>query len=92
MSSSNQQQSLSINPHSSSSNYPTIDPNDVVPPIETWTYVPVASPPLTEAPPTFAATTMPPESNPYVSPAPLPKSELLSFYFLVCVCVLAVRL
>lgn len=44
--------------------YPKIDPNDVAPP-------PSQSVP-TESRATDAATTMPTESNPYVSPAPVP--------------------
>uniref|UniRef100_A0A7C9CWN0 GRAM domain-containing protein n=1 Tax=Opuntia streptacantha TaxID=393608 RepID=A0A7C9CWN0_OPUST len=43
--------------------YPKLDPNDLAPPPD-----PLLSQPR-------AATTMPPESNPYVSPAPAPKSS-----------------
>jgi len=64
--------------------YPKLDPNDVAPP------PPVA----TESRATDAATTMPAESNPYVSPAPVPapasaKSNFSLFHLLysfrVCV-------
>ncbi|KAL6984039.1 Cleavage polyadenylation factor subunit fip1 [Sarracenia purpurea var. burkii] len=75
--------------------YPKLDPNDVVPPAEDWTSVPVgsgtpsapehqssnprASSP--EGPPSIgrnSATTMPPESNPYVDPSPVPASSMKS--------------
>ncbi|XP_059636457.1 GEM-like protein 1 [Cornus florida] len=72
--------------------YPKLDPNDVAPPPENWTSVPVESPPTQQpqhipsnpgAPPHEAAapiagnaaTTMPADSNPYVSPAPVPTSS-----------------
>uniref|UniRef100_A0A5B6YSE4 Putative GEM-like 1 n=1 Tax=Davidia involucrata TaxID=16924 RepID=A0A5B6YSE4_DAVIN len=68
-------------------------PNDVAPPAENWTSVPVDShpPPQPEHPPINprasaleapapiagnTATTMPPESNPYVSPSPVPASSV----------------
>ncbi|TXG52706.1 hypothetical protein EZV62_021875 [Acer yangbiense] len=51
--------------------YPTIDPKDVAPPPENWASVPVGPAPINES----AATTMPPESNPYVSPSPAPQSS-----------------
>lgn len=44
--------------------YPKLDPNDVAPP---------PPPVATESRATDAATTMPAESNPYVSPAPVPE-------------------
>uniref|UniRef100_A0A2P2JT66 FH INTERACTING protein 1 n=1 Tax=Rhizophora mucronata TaxID=61149 RepID=A0A2P2JT66_RHIMU len=57
--------------------YPKLDPNDVAPPPESWSNVPVgpqqSQPSIHQGPspiPGSAATTMPPESNPYVSPAP----------------------
>ncbi|WOH02689.1 hypothetical protein DCAR_0522078 [Daucus carota subsp. sativus] len=66
--------------------YPKLDPNDVAPPpppaSDNWTSVPVTSqPPPVDAPrssaaPEVTATTMPPESNPYVSPAPVPASSV----------------
>uniref|UniRef100_A0A5B6YR16 Putative GEM-like 1 n=1 Tax=Davidia involucrata TaxID=16924 RepID=A0A5B6YR16_DAVIN len=79
--------------HSHSSeyvSYPKLDPNDVSPPPENWTSVPVDSHPPPEHPPINPrvlepeapapipgnpATTMPPESNPYVSPSPVPASS-----------------
>ncbi|XP_057490278.1 GEM-like protein 1 [Actinidia eriantha] len=103
-------QTQSINPppesehhhhHSSQSTdyapYPKLDPNDVAPPAENWTTVPVAEPPpdppqlTVEHPPRNptasspegpapiareSATTMPPESNPYVAPSPVPSSSV----------------
>lgn len=45
--------------------YPKLDPNDVAPPPD----------PLLSTPPSGAATTMPSESNPYVSAAPVPTSS-----------------
>lgn len=59
-------------PHSSDyAPYPKLDPNEATPP-------PAA--PISGDP----ATTMPPEFNPYVSPSPVPKSELLfSIRFLI---------
>lgn len=52
-------------PHSSDyAPYPKLDPNEVTPPPP----APISG---------DAATTMPPEFNPYVSPSPAPKSELL---------------
>lgn len=71
--------------------YPKLDPNDVAPPPppapDNWTSVPVTSqPPPVEAPRSSAApppqggaaTTLPVESNPYVSPAPVPPSTMKS--------------
>ncbi|KAJ0233743.1 GEM-like protein 1 [Hirschfeldia incana] len=54
-------------PHSSDyAPYPKLDPNDVTPP-----------PPPPPAPiSSNAATTMPPEFNPYVSPSPVPKNTM----------------
>lgn len=70
--------------------YPKLDPNDVAPPQENWTSVsmfqqPVNAPtaPEVRAPISGdAATTMPSESNPYVSPAPAtaPPSSAKSEY------------
>ncbi|XP_010538166.1 PREDICTED: GEM-like protein 1 [Tarenaya hassleriana] len=57
-------------PHSSDyAPYPTLDPNDVTPPPRDWSSgtAPISG---------YAATTMPPESNPYVSPSPVPKNKL----------------
>lgn len=74
-------------PHSTDHiSYPKLDPNDVAPPPpENWTSVPVTSqPPPVEAPRSSAppqggaATTLPVESNPYVSPAPVPPSTMKS--------------
>uniref|UniRef100_A0A5B6YQM5 Putative GEM-like 1 n=1 Tax=Davidia involucrata TaxID=16924 RepID=A0A5B6YQM5_DAVIN len=79
--------------HSNYAPYPKLDPNDVAPPAENWTSVPVDShpPPQPEHPPINprasaleapapiagnTATTMPPESNPYVSPSPVPASSV----------------
>lgn len=72
--------------------YPKLDPNDVAPPppIENWSHVPMGSEPQTvnseaRAPISGdAATTMPQDSNPYISPAPAAaptsvKSEYLRF-------------
>ncbi|KAH7567693.1 hypothetical protein JRO89_XS07G0122700 [Xanthoceras sorbifolium] len=59
-------------PHSSDyAPYPRLDPNDVAPSPENWSSVPVGPAPINES----AATTMPPESNPYVSPSPVPQSS-----------------
>lgn len=73
--------------------YPKLDADDVAPPpIENWSHVPMGSQPQTvnseaRAPISDdAATTMPQESNPYISPAPAPapsssvKSEYLIFF------------
>ncbi|CDP11469.1 unnamed protein product [Coffea canephora] len=71
-------------PHSADyAPYPKLDTQDITPPppttTDTWTSVPVGSdppPPSSQPPQTHplpgasAATSMPPESNPYVSPAP----------------------
>ncbi|KAA8528336.1 hypothetical protein F0562_035691 [Nyssa sinensis] len=69
--------------------YPKLDQDDVAPPAENWTSVPVNSHPPPEHPPINPrvlppdapapvtgnpAATMPPESNPYVSPSPVPAS------------------
>ncbi|CAL5384014.1 unnamed protein product [Camellia sinensis] len=72
--------------------YPKLDPTDIAPPaVDVWTSVPVSAPPAAERPPTNprvsspegpapiagqSATTMPPESNPYVAPAPVPASSI----------------
>ncbi|XAR48520.1 hypothetical protein NMG60_11031369 [Bertholletia excelsa] len=72
--------------------YPKLDPKDVTPPAESWTSVPVGSEPppaaaaagnqraaSPEGPAPIAgnaATTMPPESNPYVAPSPVPASSM----------------
>lgn len=68
--------------HSHSSDYapyPKLDPNDVAPVSETWTPVTVKSNPPYQQPRSpegpariygSAATTMPTESNPYVTPEP----------------------
>jgi hypothetical protein len=69
--------------------YPKLDANDVAPPIiENWSHVPMGSQPQTvnseaRAPiSSDAATTMPPESNPYIAPAPVPApSSVKSEYF-----------
>ncbi|KAF7140281.1 hypothetical protein RHSIM_Rhsim06G0074700 [Rhododendron simsii] len=82
--------------HSDYAPYPKLDPNDVAPPAENWTSVPVdsqpppppphqpaaehprsSSPPQGPAPISGeSATSMPPESNPYVSPSPAPASSV----------------
>ncbi|KAG5543887.1 hypothetical protein RHGRI_016595 [Rhododendron griersonianum] len=82
--------------HSDYAPYPKLDPNDVAPPAENWTSVPVDSqpppppphPPAAEHPRASSppqgpapisgesATSMPPESNPYVSPSPAPTSSV----------------
>ncbi|XP_044511925.1 GEM-like protein 1 [Mangifera indica] len=51
--------------------YPTLDPNDVAPPPQNWTNVSAGPAPINGS----AATTMPPESNPYVSASPVPQSS-----------------
>ncbi|XP_049345088.1 GEM-like protein 1 [Solanum verrucosum] len=59
--------------HSHSSDYapyPKLDPNDVAPVSETWTPVNVGSNPPSAPIYGSAATTMPTESNPYVTPEP----------------------
>lgn len=62
--------------------YPKLDPNDVAPPPDNWTSVPVTSqqspvdPPRSSAAPEDSATTMPSDSNPYISPAPVPASSM----------------
>ncbi|KAL9450040.1 hypothetical protein AB3S75_011890 [Citrus x aurantiifolia] len=61
-------------PHSSDyAPYPKIDPNDVAPPPQNWSNVSTATgpAPINES----AATTMPAESNPYVSPSPIEPSS-----------------
>ncbi|PPD90177.1 hypothetical protein GOBAR_DD12884 [Gossypium barbadense] len=59
--------------------YPKLDPKDVAPPPENWTNVSMGSQSQpNQGPATFsgsAATTMPAESNPYVSPAPVRSSS-----------------
>ncbi|KAI9097909.1 hypothetical protein K1719_025680 [Acacia pycnantha] len=60
--------------------YPKLDPKDVAPPQENWTSVSVSQQPInaTSTPEVRApisedaATTLPKESNPYVTPAPAP--------------------
>ncbi|KAK2659867.1 hypothetical protein Ddye_006400 [Dipteronia dyeriana] len=65
-------ENLQPQPHSSDyAPYPTIDPKDVAPPPENWTGVAVGPAPINVS----SATTMPPESNPYVSPSPAPQSS-----------------
>ncbi|CAN0838836.1 GEM-like protein 1 [Linum grandiflorum] len=63
--------------------YPKLDPKDVAPPSENWANVSMSGsvPPPSAAPgpapiPGDHATTMPPESNPYVSPAPASKNKM----------------
>ncbi|CAI0467735.1 unnamed protein product [Linum tenue] len=72
--------------------YPKLDPKDVAPPPENWADVSMTGgsaaaappPPLSSDPappgpspiPGDAATTMPAESNPYVSPAPVSKNKM----------------
>ncbi|KAI4337630.1 hypothetical protein L6164_016019 [Bauhinia variegata] len=69
--------------------YPKIDPNDVTPPPqENWTSASISQTPTQHSVNTpanaearapisgDAATTMPPESNPYVTPAPAPASSV----------------
>ncbi|KDP41451.1 hypothetical protein JCGZ_15858 [Jatropha curcas] len=70
------------NPHPSDyAPYPKLDPNDVAPPAENWANVSRATdhpPQPAEGPAPIsgaAATTMPAESNPYVSPAPVASSS-----------------
>lgn len=59
-------------PHSSDyAPYPKLDPNDVTPPPQNWTNLATGPAPINES----AATTMPPESNPYVSPSPVQPSS-----------------
>ncbi|XP_044474660.1 GEM-like protein 1 isoform X2 [Mangifera indica] len=78
----NQQQGDQANAPSSDSNkhtlhstdyapYPKLDPNDVAPPPENLSNVSVGPAPISET----AATTMPSESNPYVSPSPVSSSS-----------------
>lgn len=55
--------------------YPKLDPNDVAPPPENWGPAPINQ---------SAATTMPSESNPYVSPTPVPNSSAKSTYLPLC--------
>ncbi|XP_065853206.1 GEM-like protein 1 isoform X2 [Euphorbia lathyris] len=56
--------------------YPKLDPNDVAPPSENWADVSMAPPSSSPAPISgAAATVMPAESNPYVSPAPVAPSS-----------------
>lgn len=68
--------------------YPQIDPNDIAPPPPNCTSVPATSQqspidlPRSSAAPEVSATTMPPESNPYVSPAPVPASSMKSEFLL----------
>ncbi|CAK7347219.1 unnamed protein product [Dovyalis caffra] len=74
-----------INPQTSDyAPYPKLDPKDVAPPPENWSNVSVGSttqsnpPGPTEGPSPIAgiaATTMPAESNPYVSPGPVAPSS-----------------
>ncbi|KAK4797348.1 hypothetical protein SAY86_029674 [Trapa natans] len=62
-------------PHSADySPYPKIDPADVAPPPENWSHLTSSSPrgPISGD----AASTMPPESNPYVTPAPTRQSSM----------------
>lgn len=60
--------------------YPKLDPKHVAPPPENWTNVSMGSQSQpNQGPATFsgsAATTMPDESNPYVSPAPVRSSSV----------------
>ncbi|GAV66804.1 GRAM domain-containing protein [Cephalotus follicularis] len=73
------------NPHSTDyAPYPKLDPNDVTPPPENWTSVSMGPQTQPNQPadhrgpapiPAATATTMPTESNPYISPAPLPPSS-----------------
>ncbi|KAE8656258.1 GEM-like protein 1 [Hibiscus syriacus] len=60
--------------------YPKLDPNDVAPPPENWTSVSMSSQSDSSPQPALisngAATTMPAESNPYVSPAPVQSSSV----------------
>ncbi|PPR85630.1 hypothetical protein GOBAR_AA35061 [Gossypium barbadense] len=60
--------------------YPKLDPKHVAPPPENWTNVSMGSQSQpNQGPATFsgsAATTMPAESNPYVSPAPVRSSSV----------------
>ncbi|KAJ8762507.1 hypothetical protein K2173_007946 [Erythroxylum novogranatense] len=58
--------------------YPKLDPNDAASPPVNWSNISVGtqqSPPATHDPSADAATTMPPESNPYVSPTPVGSSS-----------------
>lgn len=72
-------------PHSSDyAPYPKIDPNDVAPPPQNWSNVSTATgpAPINES----AATTMPAESNPYVSPAPIQPSSsksMIQFFIIL---------
>lgn len=67
-------------PHPSDySPYPKLDPADVAPPSENWSNLTASAP---RAPISGDATTaMPPESNPYVTPAPAPQSSVKSEFF-----------
>ncbi|KAL3845766.1 hypothetical protein ACJIZ3_003169 [Penstemon smallii] len=58
--------------------YPKLGPDDVAPVADTWTSNPTSSGsvPISGG----GATTMPSESNPYVSSAPVPKSTKSSFF------------
>lgn len=60
--------------------YPKLDPKDVAPPPENWANLSMGSttqsqPPGQSSIAGTAATTMPAESNPYVSPAPVASSS-----------------
>lgn len=52
--------------------YPKLDPTDVAPPLNTESRAPISE---------DAATTMPKDSNPYVTPAPVPASSTKSNSF-----------
>ena len=67
-------------PHTSDyTPYPKLDPQDVDPPLDNWANESMGST-------THSVTTMPADSNPYVSPAPVApsssKSNLLRSFFL----------
>ncbi|KAK6938097.1 GRAM domain [Dillenia turbinata] len=58
--------------------YPKLDPADIAspPPPYAWSSVAIGSDPSASSVPPNAATTMPAESNPYVSAAPVPPSSM----------------
>ncbi|CAA0809138.1 GEM-like protein 1 [Striga hermonthica] len=73
-----------VSQHGGYAPYPKLQPDDVVPVADTWS--PASSAPITGDPPRStisdqipgytSATTMPPESNPYVSAGPAPPSSM----------------
>ncbi|KAL6573248.1 Cleavage polyadenylation factor subunit fip1 [Orobanche hederae] len=68
--------------HAGYAPYPKLQPDDVAPVTDTWSSTPsgsVGGPPMctsAQIPSYSSATTMPPESNPYVSAGPAPPSSM----------------